>query len=430
MWRSISSSVSSLLVFWLGLPVVSSYEQPPVEPGFSALFDGKDLTKHFVVKGNPASWKVLDGIIVASAGGDRLMSRESYGDFVLRLEWKISREGNSGVSICVPSQDDGAPWETGYEVQISNAHRDDSHSTGSLYGVAPVNPRPNEDADVWHRYEITCIGNRIRVKVDGVECVDADRATNSNMRRRKHAGFIGLQDYHAGNNGTIEYRNLRIARLNSDGTLPGFTDLRDPQGWQKIKTGHGTGGDWRFEEAWIGRQDPVGSGNGGVNATRATFGDFELVVEAKPYWGCDSGIFLRSTPEGKCYQILVDYYGSGNVGGIYGEGTGGFNARSYNFNGDGTISAAGGKDVLPLPFRPEDWGAYWNKEGYNDIRARIRGNPPVIDVWLNGAHLTHFEDKEERIPLRGHLGLQVHGGKSWPAEGAVRYRNIQVREIE
>ena len=64
-----------------------SYDAPPAEPGFELLFDGKDITRHFVNKGNPASWKVVDGVIVARSGGDRIMSKQKYRDFVLRLDW-------------------------------------------------------------------------------------------------------------------------------------------------------------------------------------------------------------------------------------------------------------------------------------------------------------------------------------------------------
>jgi hypothetical protein len=409
-----------------------AHEAPLVEPGFEPLFDGKDLARHFVVKGNPASWKVEGGVIRSTPGGDRLISKETFGDFVLRLEWKVSKGGNSGVFLRVPSPDDGAPWVSGFEVQISNEPRDLAHCTGSLYGVEPVSPRPDESADVWHRYDIRSLGGRITVQVDGVQCLAASAETNAEMRKRPLAGHIGLQDSHAGPGSTIEYRNVRIQRLEKDGTIRGFTSLvKDAAAWRRIKSGHGSGGRWTLEDGvWTGEQDPPGSGNGGINVTAATYGDFEVVLEAKPDWGCDSGVFLRSTPDGRCYQVLVDHYASGNVGGIYGEGTGGFNHRSYNFTAEkGMTPATQGTDVLPLPVDPQRPRDLWDPEGFNEIRARIQSDPPVIQVWLNGVHLTHFADREKRIPERGHLGLQVHGGKGWPEGAKVRYRGVQVREL-
>ena len=176
--------------------------------------------------------------------------------------------------------------------------------------------------------------------------------------------------------------------------------------------------------------DPPGSGNGGVLVTDEKFGDFELVLETHPDWGVCSGVFLRSTDRGRCYQIMVDYHERGNVGGIYGEGTGGFSVRNYDLNDDrGIVARARDKGVLPLSFAPADWPKFWRFDGYNEIRARVRGNPPVIDVWLNGAYLSHFQDEEKRLDDDGHLGIQVHGGKSWPRGAKVRFRSVAVREL-
>ena len=103
--------------------MVESYENPPTEPGFSSLFDGKNIEEHFIIKGKKESWTVKDGVIHSLRGGNRNISRKEFGDFVLRLDWRVSRQGNSGVFIRVPGQNDGAPWATGFEVQISNAPR-------------------------------------------------------------------------------------------------------------------------------------------------------------------------------------------------------------------------------------------------------------------------------------------------------------------
>ena len=411
-------------------------EEPfTIEPGFVSLFDGKDIEQHFAVKGNRKSWEAVDGAIVARAGGDRIMSRRQYGDFILRLDWKIAAQGNSGIFIRVPSQDDGAPWVTGFEVQISNAPRDSSHCTGSLYGAEKVKEKPDESADVWHAFEIICLGGHITVSSDGVHCIDARYDTNPKMRSRPTRGYIGLQDYHAGGGKTVMYRNIRIQELNPDGTVPGFRRLtKDGKGWRKTPTGHGTGGRWEFlRGAWVGQQDPPGSGNGGVLISEEEFGDFELIIELQPDWGIDSGIFLRSTERGECYQILVDYHGrggGGNVGGIYGESIGGFGVRNYNFTSVKTIELTTAGEARPLPFPAADWFRYWKLDGYNEIRTRVVGNPPTIDVWINRQHVTHFRDAKKRLGNKGHLGLQVHGGKgSWPPDARVRYRRIQVREL-
>ncbi len=416
-----------------------AYETPPAEPGFVSLFDGKNIEEHFVIKGDRAQWRVEDGVIVSYPGGDRLMSKEVYSDFVLRLDWKVGKNGNSGVFIRVPSQEDRAPWTTGFEVQISNAYRDNYHYTGSVYGVAPVNPRPDATADEWHSFEIMCLRTYVRVKVDGTVCVEMsydDPNYAAAMRSRGLAGYIGLQDSHVGKEHkdlTISYRNIRIQRLTADGVAEGFEPLTTKsQGWRKIETGHGSGGRWRHSgRIWSGEQDPPGSGNGGVLLSERRFQDFEVIFETYPDWGVCSGFFLRSTEKGACYQIMIDHHGRGNIGGLYGEGTGGFNVRSYNLQPDRTIVPAPPESAgaIALPFPASQFGRYWDFQGFNEIRARCVGNPPTIEVWLNGAYVTRFKDDQVRLEEPGGLGLQVHGGNGWPEGAKVRFRNVQVREL-
>jgi len=419
----------------LAVSSVFAYEAPPLEPGFVSLFDGKNVEEHWVIKGRKESWEPVDGVLRAHKGGNRIMSKKKYGDFVLRLDWKISKNGNSGVFIRVPKQEDGAPWVTGFEVQISNAPRDDAHCTASLYGVQATEPRPTkeaEGADVWHTYEIVCLGDRVTVRLDSVLNIDADYTKNERMRSRPKEGFIGLQDYHAAQ-GIVEYRNIRVQELQPNGVPKGFDALSlDDKGWHEIKTGHGSGGRWKHKDgAWSGEQDPPGSGNGGVLVTDRQLGDFELVIETKPDWGVCSGIFLRSTQKGACYQIMVDWHGAGNVGGVYGEGTGGFNIRNYEVKDDKTIFVKKtDKRATDLAFDPKDWKKVWRFGEWNEVRARITSNPPLVGVWLNGVHMTHFQDDKKRIPDAGSVGIQVHGGTGWPKGAFVHFRKIAVREIK
>jgi hypothetical protein len=190
--------------------IVAADEQPR-EEDFTPLFNGKDLSG-WVVMGDPQGWKVVDGMIHSDAGkgGLWLRSEKEYGDFILKLEWKVSEGGNSGVFIRAKKED--APWVSGYEIQISNPRQDDSHCTGSLYGYVPVKKRPDESANKWHTFEIECRGPRIRVVSDGVECIDYDQSSGEKTRDKPLKGYLGLQDAHVGA-GHIQYRNIRIKAL-------------------------------------------------------------------------------------------------------------------------------------------------------------------------------------------------------------------------
>lgn len=186
------------------------------ETGFVPLFDGKTLNG-WTVMGSPAGWQVTDGVIRSEAGkgGNWLRTNRTYSDFVLRLEWRVSQNGNSGVFV--RCKEDGNPWETGHEVQISNEPRDDLHCTGSLYGTVAVDPRPDESYERWHTFEIRCEGTRIQVIADGTRCVDADMTRDRAIRGKPLSGYIGLQDAHTGPGGWIEFRNLRLQELRPRG---------------------------------------------------------------------------------------------------------------------------------------------------------------------------------------------------------------------
>jgi Domain of Unknown Function (DUF1080) len=85
---------------------------------------------------------------------------------------------------------------------------------------------------------------------------------------------------------------------------------------------------WTVEDgAVVGRQDPPGSGYGGYRLSEEDFGDFELVVEAKPDWPADTGIMIRRRPDSWAgLQILVDHRKSGSIGGFFGNGIASFHA--------------------------------------------------------------------------------------------------------
>ncbi len=190
------------------------------EDGFVSLFNGKGLDG-WVIKGKAEGWQVKDGILRSEGakGGDWLRSEKEYGDFILKLDWKVSKDGNSGVFLRVP--DKGAPWQTGYECQISNAPRDEKHCTGALYGYAAVKPRPDETADKWHTFELHCVGPRIKVVADGITIVDVDQTKltapdekgYTDPKTKSLKGYIGLQDSHAPAGSYIEFRKVRIKEL-------------------------------------------------------------------------------------------------------------------------------------------------------------------------------------------------------------------------
>jgi hypothetical protein len=191
---------------------------------------------------------------------------------------------------------------------------------------------------------------------------------------------------------------------------------------------HRSGGRWVVEGgAVVGSQDVPG--NGGLLVTDKEYANFEVVLEMRNDFGPDSGLFLRSTEKGEAYQAMIDYYKGGNLMGIYGEGlSGNISVRNFDFL-DGPEKIKKHEAAFALPVAPEKWAAFWKHREWNELRARIVGNPPKITTWIKGVKFMEFTDKEKRHPDRGAIALQVHGGGDFTKQ-YVRYRRIRVKVLE
>src|SRR5262245_27770386 len=88
-----------LTLGWLPAARTADDNKPP--EGFTALFNGKDLTGWKVLPGGKMEvWGAEKGVLfVDGRGGAWLMTDKEYGDFELRLEWKVPAKGNSGVAL-------------------------------------------------------------------------------------------------------------------------------------------------------------------------------------------------------------------------------------------------------------------------------------------------------------------------------------------
>jgi hypothetical protein len=221
----------------------------------------------------------------------------------------------------------------------------------------------------------------------------------------------------------------------------GFVAIFDGKtldGWTvSAKTGHSrtsknkSGGKWEVKDgAIVGCQDEPG--NGGIVITEKQYGDFEVALEMRNDDGPDSGLFLRSTDTGKCYQAMIDYHKGGNLMGIYGEGIGGKpHVRNFDFGKDVTEIVVPSKQAdggFKCPLKADEWGKFWDKEKWNELRARVENNPPKITTWINGVKFMEYQDTEKRLDDKGGIALQVHGGGDYTRQ-FVRYRNIRVKEL-
>jgi len=214
----------------------------------------------------------------------------------------------------------------------------------------------------------------------------------------------------------------------------GFTPIfngKDLTGWHVSKTNHhGTTPDYHVLHGLIvGTQNP--RGQGGILLTDKKYKNVEVYMEIKPDWGCDSGLFLRSSEAGEAYQVTLDYLPGGGMGGIYGERlTGVQNANASTAKLTDEERAAQAKQ------RAETWQKAWKREAWNSIRARIVGDVPQITVWINDQLITEFKDTANHAAggaTDGMIAIQMHFSNDktprWVDGGFWRWRTIAVKEL-
>jgi hypothetical protein len=202
----------------IGLPAARSADKGEPE-GFEPLFNGKDLTGWKVHAGNMKAWGVDKGLLyVQGGGGGWLMTEKEYGDFELRLEYKVPPNGNSGVALRAPLQ--GDPAYQGMEIQILDDYGPGyknlrpAQYTGSIYDVVPPAKRVTKPAGEWNRMRIVAKGRQVSVEINGTQVVDAD-LDQYKEHAKKHPGLLrdkghlGLQSH----DGRVEFRNLYVKPL-------------------------------------------------------------------------------------------------------------------------------------------------------------------------------------------------------------------------
>jgi hypothetical protein len=243
------------------LPMRASAQELPdseKSEGFVPIFDGRSLdgwqgaTDHWAAEDGKLVYK---GIMRARSSRDlpnlKLMTTKEYGDFVLRLEFKLDKDANNGVAVRAPLE--GDPAFVGMEIQVidtpnwKNLKPWQVH--GSIYGVVPAKTGHLKPAGEWNSEEIVCQGRRVKVTLNGVAIVDAnlDEVGNKTLDGAEHPGlkrdkgYVGL----LGHTGRVEFRNLRIKDLRGTDraettaaatTADYFPPPESKGGWRKLQS--------------------------------------------------------------------------------------------------------------------------------------------------------------------------------------------------
>jgi hypothetical protein len=186
--------------------VLTAAEQ---KEGFELLFDGQSLDKFIVPPDQMKVWRVVNGVIRNEQAhpGATILSKEDYGDFVLRAEFRAHPGVNSALMLR-----QGRPQPAGYELQIRDKVLTDrtggGYLTASIVNVANAPEGTKILPDKWNTFEVTLTGDHILVLYNGAKMVDV-------RDKRRSSGAIGLQSAHPEDpaGAFVEFRNLRIKRL-------------------------------------------------------------------------------------------------------------------------------------------------------------------------------------------------------------------------
>jgi hypothetical protein len=406
----------------------------PEEGGFVSMFNGKDLSGWQGLVENPLArdsmfslelrmkqqeadakladnWKVENGVITFFGEGyDNLCSVKSYRDFELMVDWKITKNGDSGIYLR------GSP-----QVQIWDPSMTDIGAqvgSGGLYNNEVHESKPLTVADnpvgEWNTFRIIMIDDKVTVYLNGV--LVTDHVVLENFWNRElpifREGPIELQAH--GTN--LQFRDLYVREL------PGVPDLPEVEqnaGFKPIFNGINLDGwignktDYVVENGEIVIYPGSSSGNGNL-FTEKEYDNFILRFEFKLTPGANNGLGIHAPLGGDVAYAGKEIQILDNTAPIYA------NLEDYQYHGSvyGLVPASKGA-LKPV--------GEWNSQEVtvigNQIRVELNGQRILFDDLNNATRNGTLDGKDHPglLRLKGHIGFLGHGTE-------VRFRNIRIKE--
>jgi len=142
------------------------------DAGWVTLIDGGKGLENFNRVGD-ANWRSEGGAIVADKGkGGFLVTKDSYKDFQIRVEFWAEDTTNSGIFMRAQDANKiGAA--NSYEVNIYDQRPDPSYGTGGIVDFAKVSPMPKAGGK-WNTFLITAKGTNLVVVMNGTQTVNVN----------------------------------------------------------------------------------------------------------------------------------------------------------------------------------------------------------------------------------------------------------------
>ena len=409
--------------------------QMPASEGFVPMFNGKDLSGWQGLVENPIAraamapdvlaakqkeanaklplnWTVVNGEIrFTGTGYENLCSVKDYADFEMWVDWRISKNGDSGIYLR------GTP-----QVQIWDTTRVDvgaNVGSGGLYNNKnnPSKPLKLMDNAIndWNTFFIRMVGEKVTVYLNGELVVD--NVTLENYWDRKlpifPSGPIELQAH-----GTdLAFRDVYVRNLSSsqisltpEEETNGFVSLfngKDLTGWVGNMT------DYKVVDQTI-LIDPTAGGKGNLY-TEKEYDDFVFRFDFQLTPGANNGIGIRTPLEGDAAYVGMEIQVLDNTSPIYA------NLEPYQYHGSvyGIIPA---KREFLKPV------GQWNEEEIRIEGDRIRvtlNGQIIVDGDLKEASENGTLDHKNHPGLqraKGHIGFLGHGSE-------VRFKNLRIKAL-
>ncbi|MDR2774033.1 MAG: DUF1080 domain-containing protein [Tannerella sp.] len=213
--------------------------QKEKKEGWKLLFDGKNFNgwRKCNATAMAANWEISEEAMKvkrgekagSGQGGDILFAGEKFSDFELSIEWKIEKEGNSGIFYYVVEEPGKPIYNAAPEVQVlDNWNASDNkltnHLAGSLYDMLPALPQNAKPAGEWNTIIIRVKDGKATHTQNGVKVVEYTLWTPEwyeLIAKSKFKdwpgfkngpakeGYIGLQDHGY----DCWFRNIKIRKL-------------------------------------------------------------------------------------------------------------------------------------------------------------------------------------------------------------------------
>ena len=404
------------------------------DEGFIPMFNGKDLTGWQGLVENPLTrekmkpaelakkqaeadkkvplnWSVKDGCIWFNGRGDNLCSIKQYADFELLADWKITKEGDSGIYLR------GTP-----QVQIWDTSRVSVGAqvgSGGLYNNQTNPSKPLKVADnpvgEWNTFRIIMIGEKVSVWLNGELVVD--NVTMENYWDRKipifPKGPIELQAH-----GTdLAFRDIYVREISEKEY--NLTPEEKAEGFVALLNGRNLDNWTGNKESYVAEDGMIvirpDKGSGGNLYTEKEYSDFIFRFEFQLTPGANNGLGIRAPLTGDAAYVGMELQILDNTAPVYA------NLQPYQYHGSvyGVIPAKKGF-LNPV--------GEWNYEEVivqgTQIKVILNGTT-IVDGDIAGPRDNGTMDHNEHPGLKnksGHIGFLGHGS-------VVNFRNIRIKDL-